>query len=175
MTTTPATFCRLAGYYINDGAWCALCPWGYWCAGDGQRRACAAGTAAANPGASAPHLCLACAAGTYAPSAGAAACAPCPIGFYCPLAGLAYANACPPHTSTLVAGAAGLEACVCNAGYACTYQRELTVRLALNTSLTLSELQNHTALIDALQARVLDALSTSNTNNNLFLMFRGFT
>ena len=57
-----------------------------------------------------------------------------------------------------MAGARGLGDCLCLPGYLCTYTRSAVLRIALNTTLTLDQLQADAALLDAFRNGLLTAL-----------------
>ncbi len=64
---------------------------------------------------------------------------------------------CPTHT-TSTAGSDSVGDCVCLPGYLCTYRREVRLRLMLNTTLTLQELQSDPMIAMALRTGVVSGL-----------------
>jgi hypothetical protein len=98
-----------------------------------------------------------CAQGTYASEPGTAVCHTCPVGFYCEMPGNSAPAQCPLHT-TASAGSLGLGDCTCLPGYLCTYKREVRLKLALNTTLTLQALQSDPIIAMALRNGVLTGL-----------------
>ena len=170
--------------FFDDGSngGCALCPWGFWCGGNDNNAttehavatACPAGTANPSPGAFSSAACLPCALGTYAPGAGSAVCLACPAGAYCPATGLtAPGPSCPAHTVS-TAGARSLGDCACMPNYICTYRRDLVLQLALNTTLTLSQLQGDASIAAALENGVLTAFGLYGLSG-VTARFQGFT
>ena len=149
--------CSVPGYFVSMGADCAPCPWGFYCpAGAPAAYACPHGTANPYTGAADPADCVPCAPGTYTAAAGSPACLACPVGSYC-AGGAGVPQACPAHTIA-AAGAASALDCACAPDYACTYTRRVTLQLALNTTLSLGELQSDTAVASAVRDGVLLAL-----------------
>jgi hypothetical protein len=126
-----------SGQFNPDPYTCAPCPWGFWCP----------------PGAAAAVAGLA---GTYAPSTGAPVCMACPPGRYCTGAAAA-PTTCPAHTSSS-AGASSLLDCACDADYACTYARSVTLRLKLDTELSVQALQSDAGIVSTLNGAFLMAL-----------------
>jgi hypothetical protein len=61
--------------------------------------------------------------------------------------------------------------CVCLAGYECSYKKQLVIRISVNTTQTsISELQNNTALIEALRSSVAKASNVDPSR----VIFKGF-
>ena len=170
--TTPQ--CAPGQHY--DAAQCAACPPGHYCAGgagaNASATACPRGTANPTPGAADAAACVACAEGTHASAPGSAACATCPVGHYCEDAALP-AAACPART-TSSAGSVGLGDCTCLPGFLCTYRREVRLKLALNTSLTLQALQSDASVAIALRDGVLTGLGLYGLPG-ISASFEGFT
>jgi hypothetical protein len=146
-----------SGQFNPDPYTCAPCPWGFWCPpGAAAAVACLAGTANPVAGATDASACVPCLAGTYAPSTGAPVCMACPPGRYCTGAAAA-PTTCPAHTSSS-AGASSLLDCACDADYACTYARSVTLRLKLDTELSVQALQSDAGIVSTLNGAFLMAL-----------------
>ena len=161
-----------AGQFNADPYTCAPCPWGFWCpAGGAAAIACAVGTANPVVGADNASACVPCAAGTYAATSGAPLCLACPPGKYCGL-GASTPTACPAHTSSSAGGSTLLD-CVCDADYACAYTRSVTLKLKLDTALTVEQLQSDTSLASTLNGAFLMALGLYG-KPGVTAVFKGF-
>ena len=161
-----------SGQYNTDAYTCTTCPWGFWCPpGGAEAVACAPGTANPVAGSTNASACTPCATGTYTVAAGTPVCLACPPGHYC--VGLLLApTSCPDHTSSS-AGASSLLDCACDADYACTYTRSVTLRLKIDTNLTLQGLQSDTGIVSTLNSAFLMALGLYGTKG-VTATFKGF-
>jgi hypothetical protein len=158
-TTTRAVLTGTcpSGQFNTDPYTCATCPWGFWCPPGGvEAVACALGTANPVAGASNASACVPCALGTYTVATGTPVCLACPPGNYC-VGKEGVPTTCPIHTSSS-AGASSLLDCACDADYACTYTRSVTLRLKLNTNLSVQALQSDAGIISTLNSAFLMAL-----------------
>lgn len=146
-----------AGQFNSDPYTCTQCPWGFWCPTGGSAAiACGAGTANPVAGAAFASACVPCVPGTYAPTSGAPLCMACPPGSYCAAAAAAPTK-CPAHTSSSAGGSSLLD-CACDADYACTYARSVTLRLTLDTALSVQELQSDASIASTLNSAFLMAM-----------------
>ena len=173
-TTTRAVLTGACppGQFNADAYTCTTCPWGFWCpAGGASAVACALGTANPVAGATEASACVRCAAGTYTPSVGAYLCLACPPGDYC-AGGASPPTACPAHTSSS-AGASSLLDCACDADYACTYARSVTLSLKLNTNLSVQELQSDSGIARTLNDAFLMAMGLYGAPG-VKAVFKGF-
>ena len=161
-----------SGQFNSDPYTCTPCPWGFWCPTGGSAAvACAAGTANPVAGSTAASACVPCAAGTYASTTGAPLCLACPPGSYCAL-GATAPTKCPAHTSSSAGGASLLD-CACDADYACTYTRSVTLRLKLDTALSVQELQSDAGIASTLNSAFLMALGLYGAPG-VTALFKGF-
>ena len=167
--------CPKGSYTISAGSYqveqCLRCMPGYHCPLFSQPVLCPRGTY--NPY-EAQVECIACAAGTYSDAVGRlTSCPPCPINSVCFTP--SNITICPPHTTSAQGSTSFLD-CDCLAGYECAYKREVVVSMNFNTTASdqdeslLLQLQNNTALIDALRDSVAKASGVSIFN----VIFKGF-
>ena len=173
---SPPAVCY-PGTFRLDAFTCEICPWGFWCPGtlpnaEATANACPLGTANPLAGMSAPSACVLCAGGTYAYASGASLCMACPSGFYCS-GGAAAPTQCPAHTTTSD-GASSAADCACMPDYTCTYSRRVTLQLALNTTMTLQELQSDSGIATTLRDGMLMALGLYGVPG-IVATFQGFS
>jgi hypothetical protein len=78
------------------------------------------------------------------------------------------------HT-TSGARSGALTDCVCLPGYSCQYTRTVTLRMALNTTMTLDELRADPSVGAALAQAVSDALGLAASSSTTSVTLEGFT
>jgi hypothetical protein len=102
-------------------------------------------------------------------------CTVCPMGSYC-MGGIDQIDPtpCPLHTTTLQEGSDSVSSCSCLPGYVCSYARRVRLSLALNTTMTLPELQANADLANALSNGVLAAMGLLGLSG-VSASFEGFT
>ena len=171
ISTTTATACAIGYYYNITLTKCMICPVGFFCPmGSMWPIPCPQGTYIdVGEGATSRDNCNQCVLGTYsAYEAQVVPCSPCPIDNVCVNPSMMVQ--CPQYT-TSPQGSTSMIKCVCLAGYECSYKKQLVIRISVNTTQTsISELQNNTALIEALRSSVAKASNVDPSR----VIFKGF-
>ena len=135
-TTIPSacaagTFRTASGASSQDN--CTACPLGNYCPIQTINPIqCAAGTYNSLPGGTNNSVCLQCSMGKYSITGGRSTdCPYCPAGSYCtsPIT----TQLCPAHT-TSDQGSTSLLNCRCMAGFQCSYTKQITATVTLNTT-----------------------------------------
>jgi len=171
ISTTTATACAIGYYYNITLSKCMICPVGFFCPmGSMWPIPCPQGTYIdMGEGATSRDNCNQCVLGTYsAYEAQVVPCSPCPIDNVCVNPSMMVQ--CPQYT-TSPQGSTSMLKCVCLAGYECSYKKQLVIRISVNTTQTsIAELQNNTALIEALRSSVAKASNVDLSS----VIFKGF-